>query len=149
MVPFDASLAILRHTPSIPTIITAIIGLLIIWIIVSIPVYIAAKLVAGGRAHFGSAMLATLVGPIIFAIVLSIGYYLTSRIIPAFSFLALFVAFLAWIWVYRAAFGTGWFHAFGVAILAVVIATIILVLLSFLGLEFVAFRHVLSLSLPL
>jgi hypothetical protein len=124
------------------TIITGLIGLIILWIIVSIPVYFAAKLIVGSRAHFGSAMIATLVGPIIFAVILAIGYYLTSRIFPGLGLLALLVAFLAWIWVYKAAFSTGWLHAFGIAILAIIIAIVILVLLAALGFAFHAFTNV-------
>jgi hypothetical protein len=129
------------------TLVTTIIGLLILWIIVSIPVYFAAKLLVGSRAHFGSAMLATLVGPIIFAIVLGIGYYLAARIFAGLDLLALLIAFLAWIWVYKAAFHTGWLHAFGIAILAIIIAIVILALLALLGFAFHAFTHVFSLEL--
>src|SRR5579862_3017860 len=98
--------------PSDLTLITGIIGLVILWIIISIPVYFAAKLIVGSRAHFGSAMLATLVGPIVFGVVLALGYYLTARLFAGLSLLALLLAFLAWIWVYKALFHTGWLHAF-------------------------------------
>ncbi len=121
-----------------------LIGLIILWIIVSIPVYFAAKILVGGRASFGSAMLATLVGPIIFVIVLGLGDYLASRIFPGLEILALLVAFIAWIWVYKAAFGTGWLHAFGIAILAIIIATVILAILAVFGIAFHEFTHVFS-----
>jgi hypothetical protein len=120
----------------------------ILWIIISIPVYFAAKLIVGSRAHFGSAMLATLVGPIIFAIVLAIGYYFAARVFAGLSLLALLVAFLAWIWVYKAAFHTGWLHAFGIAVLAVIIAIVILALLALLGFAFHAFTHLFPFSIP-
>jgi hypothetical protein len=128
--------------PGTATLVADIIALLILWIIVSIPVYFAAKLLVGPRAHFGSAMLATLVGPIVFAIVYGLGYYLTSSFFVGLGILALLLAFLAWIWVYKAVFHTGWLHAFGIAILAIVIAIILLALLALLGVLFHAFTHV-------
>jgi len=48
-----------------------IVGLVILWIIVSIPVYIAGKIVTAGKSTFGEAMLATLFGPIVYVIVSS------------------------------------------------------------------------------
>ncbi len=133
--------------PSGAALITTIIGLILLWIVVSIPVYFAAKVLVGGKAHFTEAMLATLVGPIVFAIVLGVGYYITSRIFSGLGFLALILAFLAWIWVYKAAFRTGWLQAFGIAILAIIIAIIIVALLALIGFVFVGFRHVLDYSI--
>jgi hypothetical protein len=131
---------------SVLTLVFDLIGLIILWIIVSIPVYFAAKILVGGRASFGSAMLATLVGPIIFVMVLAIGDYLTSKIYPSLEIVALLVAFLTWIWVYKAAFRTGWLHAFGIAILAIIIAIIILAILAVFGIAFHEFTHVFSIQ---
>jgi hypothetical protein len=39
-----------------------IIGLIILWMLVSIPVYLAAKIVTSGEASLGDAMFATLFG---------------------------------------------------------------------------------------
>ena len=47
----------------------AIISLIILWIVISIPVWLAGKAITGGKATFGDALLATLAGPIVFAIV--------------------------------------------------------------------------------
>ena len=47
-----------------------IIGLVVLWIVVSIPVWIAAKVLTLGRAKFTRAMLVTAVGPIVYAVVL-------------------------------------------------------------------------------
>jgi hypothetical protein len=41
-----------------------IISLIILWIVVSIPVWLAGKAITGGKATFGDALLATLAGPI-------------------------------------------------------------------------------------
>lgn len=120
--------------PSVLRIVRDIIGFIILWIIVSIPVYFAAKLVTGGRAHFGQAMLATLVGPIVFAIVLAIGYFVAASIFSGLGLLALLIAFLAWIWVYKATFGTGWLQAFGIAIISVIVGIILIAILELAGL---------------
>jgi hypothetical protein len=144
------SLLSILQLVSLPTAgiaITTIIGLILLWIIISIPVYFAAKIIVGGRAGFLSAMLATLVGPIVFAFVLGLGYFLTARIFAGLGFLALILAFFAWIWVYKAAFGTGWIQGFAIAILAIIIAIVIIALLAFIGVVFAGFRHILSMTI--
>ena len=51
------------------TIIAMLIGLLVLWVVVSIPVWIAAKILTLGRAKFTRAMLVTAIGPIVYAVV--------------------------------------------------------------------------------
>ena len=58
---------------SFPGILYTIVGLIILWIIVSIPVWLAGKAVTGGKATFGDALLATLAGPIVYFIVVFFG----------------------------------------------------------------------------
>ncbi len=119
---------------SFGSIVLTIIGLLILWVIVSIPVYIAAKLVVGNKASFGRAMLATLVGPIIFIIVLALGSLVSSNILGgSLEIIAIILAFLAWIWVFKAVFNTGWLHALGIAILSVIVTIVIVFVLSLIG----------------
>jgi hypothetical protein len=60
---------------------TVIIGLLVVWIIVSIPVWIAAKIFTLGRVKFSRAMLVTALGPIIYAIVFFISAALLTAIV--------------------------------------------------------------------
>jgi hypothetical protein len=133
---FDFSFILLVVLPSYVKLAKDLIGLIILWIIVSIPVYLAAKVLTGGRARFLQAMLATIVGPIIFALIYALGYAITSRIFPGLGIVALFFAFLAWIWVFKASFGTGWIQAFGIAILSVIVGIILIILLEFFGLMF-------------
>lgn len=64
----------------------AIIVLIILWIIVSIPVYIAGKVVTGGKATFGEAMLATLLGPIVYAIALVILDFVLGALIGSIGY---------------------------------------------------------------
>lgn len=103
-------------------------GLLILWIAVSIPVWLAAKVVTLGKARFTRAMLVTAVGPAIYAVVLFISTFALSVTIgqqfpvAALSFI---LAFIAWIGVFKVGFETGWLRALGIALLATVVFIII------------------------
>ncbi len=101
--------------------------LLIAWIVASIPAYVAGKVVTRGRATFGAAMVATLLGPIIYFIVLVVTDFFLGSLIGPIGFFAGFVlAFLAWIWVYKAVFGTGWIGGLAIAVLAIIVFIIML-----------------------
>lgn len=118
-----------------------LIDLVILWIVVSIPAYVAGKAVAGSRATFGGAMAATLGGAIVYAIVLlGVAYFLGAVIGASAWIFALLLAFIAWIAVYRAAFDVGWFSAFAIAVLSVIILFIMqLVLVAVFGVHLPAF----------
>jgi hypothetical protein len=109
-------------------------GLLVMWVVVSIPVWIAAKIVTLGRASFGRAMLVTAAGPVVYAIVFFVSSAVLSLtlgqqfIIAAASFV---LAFIAWIGVFKAGFKTGWLRALGIAVLAVVVFAIIGAVVTF------------------
>jgi hypothetical protein len=109
-----------------------IIGLIILWVIVSIPAYVAGKIVTAGRSTFGEAMLATLLGPIVYAIVLVGTSFFLGAIIGngAAIILALILALLAWIAVYKSMFRTGWLGAIAIGILAAIIFIIISIILT-------------------
>ena len=99
---------------SFPGILYTIIGLIILWIIVSIPVWLAGKAVTGGKATFGDALLATLAGPIVyFIVVFLVGFFLGASAL-IFGYI---LALIAWIWVFKASFQTGWLRAILIAIL--------------------------------
>jgi hypothetical protein len=102
------------------------VGLLIIWIIVSIPVYIAGKFVTAGESTIGDAMVATLFGPIVYAITLFVTDFLLGALIGSGAYIwALVIAFVAWVGVFKASFNTGWLRALAIAILAILVFTII------------------------
>jgi len=104
---------------SVTSLIVTVIALIILWIIVSIPVWLAGKAVTGGKATFGDAMIATLFGPIIYGVTLFVvGYFLGTLIGSAAYIIALILALLAWIWVYKASFRTSWLGGIAIAILA-------------------------------
>ena len=111
---------------SLTSLLVTIIGLLVLWVIVSIPVWLAAKAVTGGLATFGEAMLATLFGPIVYAVTLiTVGYLLGALIGSTAYTIALILALLVWIGIYKASFGTGWLRALAIAILAWIIFVIV------------------------
>ena len=112
---------------------TVIIGLLVVWIIVSIPVWIAAKILTLGRVKFSRAMLVTALGPIIYAIVFFIFTALLTAIVGESTLpviIAFIVAFIAWIGVFKMGFHTGWLRALGIAILAIIVFAVIGFLIS-------------------
>ena len=105
------------------------IGLILIWIIVSIPVYIAGKIVTGGKSTLSDAMVATLFGPIVYAITLILSDYFLGALIGSGSIMwGLVIAFIAWVAVFKASFGTGWLRTLAIALLAIVIFTVIVFL---------------------
>jgi len=111
-----------------------IIGLIILWIIVSIPAYLAGKVVTGGRSTFGEAMIATLFGPIVYIITLFVVDFLLGAITGtsiAYA-LALILAFIAWVWVYKASFRTSWLGGLAIAILVIIAFWILSIILGFL-----------------
>lgn len=114
---------------------SVIIGLLILWIIVSIPVWIAAKILTAGRVKFTRAMLVTALGPIVYAIVFFISAALLSAIVGDLTvplIIGFIIAFIAWIGVFKMGFDTGWLRALGIAILAIIVFAVIGFIISFL-----------------
>ena len=105
-----------------------IIGLLLLWMIVSIPVWVAAKILTMGRVSFSRAMLVTALGPLVSAIVFFIVAALFTAILgdPTLPvIIGLIVAFISWIGVFKRGFHTGWLRALGIAILAIIVFAVI------------------------
>jgi hypothetical protein len=128
--------------PSVPTTIAGavilVLGLIILWIAVSIPVYFAGKVIKGWKASFGDAMVATLGGALVYLIV----YYVVSILLggivgAAATSIGFVLALVAWLAVYRAAFNTGWLGAFGIVIVAWIVFLVIdFVLIALFGVAF-------------
>lgn len=114
---------------SFPGILYTIIGLIILWIIVSIPVWLAGKAVTAGKATFGDALLATLAGPIVYFIVsFLVGYFLgIGSTALVFGYI---LALIAWIWVFKVSFQTGWLRAILIAILAWIIFIVLSIIIG-------------------
>ena len=87
-----------------------VVGLLFLWIVVSVPVYFAARVVKKGQAHFGEAMSATLGGVVVYYIVyFVVSLALEAVIGPPAGALALVLGVLAWLGAFKASFQTsGW-----------------------------------------
>jgi hypothetical protein len=127
------------HFPSDPLgLVIYLIGLLILWVVVSIPVYFAGKAIKGGTASFGEAMGATLGGVVAYYVVFFIvAYFLGAVIGNPGSVIALVFALLAWLAVFRAAFRTSWLGAVGIVVFAWIILLVLdLVLVAIFGVKF-------------
>jgi hypothetical protein len=121
------------HIPSFPTgigdLLVFLVGLVILWVIISIPVYFGAKVVRGGKATFGEALGATLGGGLVYFVVyFIIAIFLGAVIGPSASIFAILVGLIAWVAVYRAAFKTGWLGAIAI----IFVAWVILIILDFI-----------------
>jgi hypothetical protein len=113
------------------SLLVTIIGLVIVWIIISIPAWLAGKAITGGKSTFGDAMVATLFGPIVYVVTLiAVDFFLGALIGSGAFIVALLLAFVAWIWVYKSSFGTSWLGGLGIAILAVIVFAILSVILG-------------------
>jgi len=110
-------------------VIIAIISFVITWAIVSIPVWISAKILTARRASFGRAMLVTASGPIVYALVLIVSTSFLSLTIgnrtQLISSVGLVLAFLAWVYVFKRGFETGWIRGIGIALLAMIVFIIV------------------------
>jgi len=131
---------------AIPGFIVLIVALVILWVIVSIPVYIAARVVTSTRtskAGFGDAMVATLGGAIVYIIVLyGVSFFLSSLIGSDAFILALILAVIAWLAVYKGAFEVGWLGAIGIAILSAIVLFIMnVILVALFGVALPSFFH--------
>jgi hypothetical protein len=116
---------------TLTSLLLTIIGLIILWVVISIPVWLAGKAVTGGKATFGEALIATLIGPIVYAVTLIIADLLLGSLIGSSAYIiALIIAFIAWLWVYKASFKTGWLGGIAIAILAVIIFFVISIVLG-------------------
>jgi hypothetical protein len=118
-----------------------IIGLLVLWAVVSIPVYFAGKLVKGGEAHFGEAMAATLGGVVVYYIVYFVVAIALGAVIgPAAVTIALLIGLVAWLAVFRGSFKTSWLGAVGIVVVSWVFLMILdLFLVIIFGVRFPSF----------
>ena len=107
------------------------VGLIIIWAIVSMPVYIAARLVMP-NASFQDALVATIFGPIIYVITLFGAYYFLGAVIGSQGYTwALVIAFIGWVLIFKVSFRTGWLRALVVALIAILVFAFVSVLFGF------------------
>ncbi len=116
---------------TIPGLLLTLVGLIILWIVVSIPVWLAGKAATAGKATFGDALLATLAGPIIYFVVAFIVDFFLGAVIGSTALVFGYIlALIAWIWVFKASFQTGWLQAVLIAVLAWVIFIVLSVIVG-------------------
>jgi hypothetical protein len=129
----------LATLPSIPTTATGIfiyaIGLLILWVIISIPVYLAGKLITRGNSDFLDAMGATLGGGLAYFLVyFAVSYFLGAVIGDSATIFGVVIAVLFWIAIYKVAFRTTYIKAVAIVVLSWLILIVLdLVLVQTLG----------------
>jgi hypothetical protein len=127
---------------ALPTTLTGllllIVALVILWVIISIPVYFAGKAITGGKAHFGQAMGATLGGGLAYFVVYYVvAFFLEAILGSSATILALILALIVWLAVYRASFETSWLGALGIVIVGWVILLVLdFFLVQFFGVSF-------------
>jgi len=110
-----------------------IIFLILGWIIITIPVYLAAKLF-GSDASFLRAMGAVLLSGIVAFIVIVIFAFISMAYGNfMLAILGLIIAFIAVLGVYKSMFNVGWGAAFGIVIVSIIIAFIFKLILSLFG----------------
>lgn len=107
------------------------IGLFVAWIVISVPLYLAAKVVAGKKATFGKALIASLIGPIVeylflFVFILFLTPFIGLVAIP----ISLIIAVIILIYVYASIFNTSWLGGLGIAIIAFIISFIVIGIFS-------------------
>ena len=106
---------------------------IVAWFAVSLAIYLAARIVVGGKASFTHTLLLVFVGVVIVG--------LTS--ILTHSLLGSVLTFLVWLWLIKTFFQTNWFSALGIAILAVFMFLAVIILLGFILSIFGIFIHTL------
>lgn len=124
--------------------IIALIAIVIIgMMVVTLPIYIAAKVVSK-KASFGRALVAALLGPFVFFVVFAVIGTLTLLTFAVLLPLAFVIALIVLIYFYAEIFGTSFLGGLLISIIAVIISFIILVILSTLSFFAVSFpggRH--------
>lgn len=113
-------------------------GLMVLWAVVSVPVYFAGKVIKGDQVGFGDAMTATLAGVVVYYIVYYVVAFALVAVIgsPA-GVLALVLGLLAWLAAFKASFRTSWTGALGIVVLAwAILVALDVVLVTIFGVRF-------------
>jgi hypothetical protein len=125
--------------PALPTTLSGmlvwVLGLVILWVVISIPVYFAGKMITEGKARFGQAMGATLGGELVYFIILyGVVFFLGPSLGATAALMGLGLALIAWLAVYRASFDTTWTRALGIVVVAwLVLFVLDAILLALVG----------------
>lgn len=127
------------HFPStLVGIVILVVGLLLLWVVVSVPVYFAGKALTGGRSDLGDAMGATLGGTVAYLVVYAAADFVLGGVIGAAAApVAVVLALAGWLAAYKIAFRTSYARAVGIVLLSWVIFVVVdYVALRTLGVSF-------------
>jgi hypothetical protein len=113
----------------IEALLITIIVLIVGWVIISIPLWLAAKALTAGKATLGAAMLGTLLGIFVFTFIYFLTYVVSSTFVDQATAgaVSLLIGFLAFLALYKGLFKVGWIGALAIAILAIIFTAIIAV----------------------
>ncbi len=81
----------------VPDLLVTILELILLWICVSLPVYLIARTVSHHRTKFGELVGATLTGGIVYGIVVVVAQILLGAILGTVEAVYVFALFLAWV----------------------------------------------------
>lgn len=114
-----------------------IIGLLLLLIIgiiiVSLPIYVAAKLVSR-KATFGRAVIAAILGPVVFYVFLLVFGTITALVFAFLLPIVFLLALVFLVYFYSVIFETSFLGGLLIAIIAVIVTVILFVVLSAISL---------------
>ena len=103
------------------------VGFFISWFVVSVPVYFAGKIVTAGKSTLSDAMVATLFGPLTYTATLFAFNYIFGAIAYVWS---LILAFVVWVWVFKASFKISWLASLALSIFALFVFLILSMLFA-------------------
>ena len=130
--------------PSIESITAGFLFVLVVsWLIVSLAVFFAARVVAGSKATFGRALGLVLVGVVIIGLFSVVVSAVGSFAGPAGLIVGSIIAFILWLGLIKSFFHTGWLAALGIALLAYFMLIVVVLLIVFAaGLMGITISHI-------
>ncbi len=106
-------------------------GLVMIWTVLSLPLYAASKLVTKGKSTFVRAMIATLLGPLVSIILFSIiNIFLIETFGDSAFIYSVIITFLIGLGTYRIIFKTSWIGAFTIFLISFIISVILIIIIG-------------------
>jgi len=113
------------HALSMVDAVLGILGFIVLWVLISLSLYIASRL-TGVRTSFGNAMVTSLLA--------AIAFFLVDMIFSLIGLHAIGVllGIIAVLFVIKSRERIGWLHALGISVLTIIILVIVLVVLGVL-----------------
>ena len=99
--------------------IASVVSFLVTLLAMAFVLYVAGRMVVGEKATFGSAITIALVGSIV--------AFILNLLLPILGGV---IALLAWWYLIKSQFDTGWLAAFAIGILAVIVSVIVSIVVS-------------------